>query len=1250
MAGSSQKFIARNRAPRVQIEYDVELYGAEKKVQLPFVMGVMSDLSGKSEAPQPSVADRKFLEIDVDNFDDRMKSMKPRAAFTVPNTLTGEGNLAVDVTFESMDDFSPAAIARKVEPLRKLLEARTQLSNLMTYMDGKTGAEALLERVLGDRALLTVLAGQARGRDAAPAIDALQQSLAGLPAAEAEAAPEAAKSAFDALKAVAPVPITDVDDTSQVLQALRGAPVPETVEDTVVSGILASARVVAPPTAEAEPTKDVLAGLRAVAPTPAPETDTGILALEALRASLPEDASPAPDRVADALAELRLAAPVDADMDAGGDDVLASLREMAEASVPDTIVKDAKAALDAVRAGLPADTSPSSDALTDALTSLRQVTPTDAEIQADAVDPLATLRDLAEASPPAPEGEDTAAALDGLRAGVSDAALSSSDAIADALTSLRDKAPADAEERPDVPDPMAALRELGEASADAPAADPLDDLLASFDSPAVEPPVASDPLSGLLDSFEKTPETPAQPDPLDDLLASFDTAPAAPDLLHAEEEPVATAEEANVPVGVAAEPDPLDDILAAFDTPATAPPASVPAPVAETDPLDDLLASFDTVPEPSTLKATPVEEPDPLDDLLASFDAGPEPIVEPDPLNDLLAAFDTPAAPAADAPMPDPLDDLLATLTTEPEPSAGAEPDPLADLMSEMAAATPTPAPLVQNPFGTLSAPTPTSEQLRRPVCRMAVLGDFTGRAARGVMETGPALAKRRGIKLDVDTLDRVIEGMATTLVLPVGTDGAGIEVRLASLEDLHPDELYENVELFAELAALRQRLSGNQADAAVREMADWGGRFSTRVQPGYRQSSGSAVPADRKLGDFQRLIGDHEGVLYRPSPASDMIARIVGPHVVAAPSSDVAACKALVDQALSDAMRLVLHHPEFQQIEAQWRTLEFLARRIETDASLQVVLYDISAEELAADLAAGEDLAESGIFGLLADEPLSEGGAGGFSAVFGLYTFEETPPHAELLARLARVAAHVEAPFVTAITPGFLDTPKADRHPLVAAAWEKLRAMPEARYLGVATPRVMLRHPYGKRSEPIERFAFEEFTLSEGLSGMLWGNPAAFVAVLLAAAWTKGGAKMQLGEIMTLGDIPFHTFTDAHGDQVALPCTERNLTLTKMEEVVTRGFMPIVSIRGRDQVRLASFQSLGGGDLRGPWSAAEPRPERTAAPVAQLVVEIPAAVPPVDAAATDDLDALLAGFGNEAAPTDPGAIDADLAALLEGL
>ena len=157
MSDSSQKFIGRNRAPRVQIEYDVELYGAEKKVELPFVMGVMADLSGNPEEALPGVADRDFLEIDVDNFDDRLKSMKPRVTMNVNNTLTGEGQLPVELKFQSMDDFSPAAIAKNVESLSGLLEARNQLANLLTYMDGKAGAEELITKMTKDSDFLKSL-------------------------------------------------------------------------------------------------------------------------------------------------------------------------------------------------------------------------------------------------------------------------------------------------------------------------------------------------------------------------------------------------------------------------------------------------------------------------------------------------------------------------------------------------------------------------------------------------------------------------------------------------------------------------------------------------------------------------------------------------------------------------------------------------------------------------------------------------------------------------------------------------------------------------------------------------------------------------------------------------------------------------------------------------------------------------------------------------------------------------------------
>ena len=158
---NSKKFVGKNRAPRVQVEYDVELYGAEKKVNLPFVMGVLSDLSGKSEL-KTKVDDKNFIDIDSSNFNDVMKKIKPRVAFMVPNKLDESTQIAVDISFENMDDFSPAKIAKKVDGLKQILEAREQLANLLSYMDGKAGAEELLNKILNDDALLKALSAKAK--------------------------------------------------------------------------------------------------------------------------------------------------------------------------------------------------------------------------------------------------------------------------------------------------------------------------------------------------------------------------------------------------------------------------------------------------------------------------------------------------------------------------------------------------------------------------------------------------------------------------------------------------------------------------------------------------------------------------------------------------------------------------------------------------------------------------------------------------------------------------------------------------------------------------------------------------------------------------------------------------------------------------------------------------------------------------------------------------------------------------------
>ena len=171
MAESGQKFIGKNRTPRVQVEYDVELYGAEKKIELPFVTGVMADLSGNAGDQEVKKQTQKFVDIDVDNFDERMKSMAPHTKFRVPNKMTGEGELSVDLSFESMDDFNPAAVASKVDGLKDLLQARKELSNLLSYMDGKEGAESLINKILNDPALMKALAAKAKEKDAEAAVE-----------------------------------------------------------------------------------------------------------------------------------------------------------------------------------------------------------------------------------------------------------------------------------------------------------------------------------------------------------------------------------------------------------------------------------------------------------------------------------------------------------------------------------------------------------------------------------------------------------------------------------------------------------------------------------------------------------------------------------------------------------------------------------------------------------------------------------------------------------------------------------------------------------------------------------------------------------------------------------------------------------------------------------------------------------------------------------------------------------------------
>ena len=537
---------------------------------------------------------------------------------------------------------------------------------------------------------------------------------------------------------------------------------------------------------------------------------------------------------------------------------------------------------------------------------------------------------------------------------------------------------------------------------------------------------------------------------------------------------------------------------------------------------------------------------------------------------------------------------------------------------------------------------------------RLAILGDFSGRANAGLLETGAALAKRKPIAIDVDNLDDVLARFKLTLQLPIGEDGATVEVAIGSMDDFHPDQLVENVELFETLLKLRRDLGSKAGFArASKEVLSWSGEDALPRAAG--AGRGAAVATDLKLGDFARLTG-RKPKAAEAADVDDLVRRLVGPFVQASRDPQADQLIAQVDAALSAAMRRVLHHPDFQAAESLWRSLDLLTRRIETGAKLQLVVYDVSAEEWAADLAATDALEETGLYGMLVEQPTLDADQGALSAVIGLYGLELSPPHADLLGRMAQIAATARVPFIASIEADALQTPMHEQHALIREAWTALQSLSAAQYLGLAAVRFLLRMPYGRKSDPIDAFKFEEFTRESGLSGMLWANPAVAVGLLLAQGWSKAGAKMVPGTPSVIGEMPYYVYAAPDGDQVALPCTERLWSERQVAKASQYHVMPVVSLRGRPEIRLAGCTSLFGAVIAGPWAPAGVTPR--AAPVASAPAEAPAvaaAEEPAAEAETTDLDALLASLETpvaEAAPAlDAGAdADIDLDALLASL
>lgn len=467
---------------------------------------------------------------------------------------------------------------------------------------------------------------------------------------------------------------------------------------------------------------------------------------------------------------------------------------------------------------------------------------------------------------------------------------------------------------------------------------------------------------------------------------------------------------------------------------------------------------------------------------------------------------------------------------------------------------------------------------------RILLLADFTGpdHAARR-----KPLAERAPRQVDVDTFEDVLRAWAPRVTVSATDEAGGTSViEFSDIDSFHPDALYQRLALFAPLRDLRRRLSNPAtAGAAVRELQQ---NVPTAAPAATTLEAPPPAP-ESKDALFERLLGKSSAPVAKTAEAviSEIMRQAIAPHVVAAADPAATQLVSALDETIATHMRRILHDPGFQALESAWRGAHGLVTGLETGEELQLYLLDVSKEELAADIAGtAGDLEQSALHRVLA----KHGPA--WSVLAGDYRFLSNADDLQLLAALGAIAAQAGGPFLAEADTAILgcasvgelpDERRWARDPAAAERWGALRRSAQARSLGLALPRVLLRLPYGK-AMPVEQFHFDEMPAPRH-EDFLWGSPAFACALLLGQAYADNGAGMTPGDRSEILDLACHTYLDA-GTRVMTPCGEVWLPERAVEAILAQGLMPFVSFKDRNAVRLVRFQSLADPPcaLSGPW------------------------------------------------------------------
>ena len=486
---------------------------------------------------------------------------------------------------------------------------------------------------------------------------------------------------------------------------------------------------------------------------------------------------------------------------------------------------------------------------------------------------------------------------------------------------------------------------------------------------------------------------------------------------------------------------------------------------------------------------------------------------------------------------------------------------------------------------------------------RIAVFGDFSGRTNQGIID--PVLDNRRILIVDRDNLDEVVAKLKVKIKLPIlGKESPPVTIGFSELDNFHPDSLFERLEVFEALRDTRKGIKDPSTFAELTKQlkrADKPSESGTppkNVGKSIESISGQTTGGllDQVLEETREKAPETESSR-GTSEWDNFLNQIVKPHLVPDIEPQQAEMLDAVDAATSELMQRILHHPDFQAIESAWRGVHFLVSRLETDEQLKLYLFNISKAELAADLGSKEDLRSTGIYKLLAEQTVETFGGEPWAVLAGNYTFDNSHEDAELLGCIAKIAKAAGAPFISSISDKVLGceslakTPDPDDWQRLhgaeeSQAWEALRKLPEASYLGLALPRFLLRLPYGANTDPIEQFEFEEMPSEPDHNYYLSGNPSFACVYLLAQAFTHHGWNLQPGVIQNIEGLPLYIYKE-EGESRIKPCAEVVLTERAAEIILDKGIMPLLCFRNQDIIRLARFQSIADPltSMAGRWS-----------------------------------------------------------------